>query len=81
MINKYGFSDDWAPPILKLDEDDYKKFSNELQLDFRDIIAYLRSECDQFHILHTSNFGTIDDRYPGINDILKFIMPKTIRFI
>jgi GTPase SAR1 family protein len=80
ILKHFGFSLDQTPPIFDLHEGHFMTESGYLNDEFRSLILYLQSEAKHFHILHTSNFGMIDNRFAGVKDILKFILPPNFRF-
>jgi GTPase SAR1 family protein len=74
IINN-GFSESKVPDVIELNAEIYNAFSKDIEYDFKSLILYLKSESDHFHILYASSFGTINKRFAGVNNILKFILP------
>ncbi len=75
-VHRIAYSFDEVPNVDELDKDAYQKVQKILLKEFADIISYLESEINQFNILYTSSFGTIDGNFPDVEKILKLIFPK-----
>lgn len=78
MIDESGFSKKIVPRVFELNLETNVRNSNYLLNEFRDIISYMKSESNQFHVLFTSSFGMINKRLIGVHDILKYIFPPNI---
>jgi hypothetical protein len=74
-IMKLGFGDK-IPPPHEFDPEELEWEEAQVKNDFEDLIAYLTSEIDRFHVVFVSCFGTLGGQRLGIERLLRIVLPS-----
>lgn len=68
---------DLTPPVQIVDDDDIARVSSLLATDYKDLIAFFRSQSDRLRIIYGSSFATdAQNHFVGVRNFIDFTLPK-----